>query len=662
MAERPPLTRVVADRYELLELIGGGGTALVYRARDRHGSGEVAVKLLRPDFAGQRVLRERFLREGELVRPLDDPTIVRVLQVGQEADVPFLVMELATGPTLRRALETAGPMSVAAASTILVSLTQALDRAHAAGIVHRDVKPENIFVDGSKVKLGDFGNARVVSLASVTGASLTWGTPEYVAPELFARGRADPRSDFYALGVVLYEMLTGRRPWSRGEALSRIAGLGAGARPLSPTGAGERVDRLLADLLAPAPGDRPASGREIRARLTGEDEGQTMLRIRCLSCGAPRAEDVPVCFACGQEVMRLPADLHGSWRVVLNRLDDDLASIDKLLRVIAPLAEPSDQPLLFLTGRRRLYSDDELKRGIDFPAVLFCDLSEEAARSIARLFRDQGFDASAVEMRVHRSLHRQQKRDTTFHVVGAATSVGWAVQSFSHNLAAGLGAAAAVAAWAIGLHSRARRALAEGSPGIFQLRRQLAPVPAADKVLSEVRAGLATIHGPEVRALLADVSTEIYRLSRRSTDLQVRSATVLLDRLVAMAKHLDALDDALGGGSEGELMAALARAERAAAAPTAGAHGVDWDATRRDLEATLRRRHAAEQDRARLAAKLCELLGRLRATARAAGRLGSETTGSEEVVENATAEVEVLLSAVSPTPRSASDRVVHERS
>ena len=158
--------------------------------------------------------------------------------------------------------------------SIVVPLVQALGHAHAAGVVHRDVKPENIFVDGLVVKLADFGNARVVSLASVTGASLTWGTPEYVAPELFGRGRADPRSDYYSLGVILYEMLTGRRPWSRAEALSRLSPT---ARPprLAPTGAGEAVDRLIADLVAPEPAGRPASGDELLFRLS--DKGDTAL-------------------------------------------------------------------------------------------------------------------------------------------------------------------------------------------------------------------------------------------------------------------------------------------------------------------------------------------------------------------------------------------------
>ncbi len=651
MAERAPVTPALPARYQLLELLGGGGTSLVYRARDLQSARDVAIKLLRPDFAGQPVLRERFLRVGEWVRQLDDPAIVRVLQVGRDAAVPFLVMELATGTTLRRMLDTAGPMSLEAASAIVLPLTRALDRAHGAGIVHRDVKPENIFVDGWKVKLGDFGNARVVSLASVTGASLTWGTPEYAAPELFSRGRADPRADFYSLGAVLYEMLTGRRPWSRGEALARVGGAGPGARPLAPTGAGDRVDRLIRDLLAPDPGDRPASGREIRARLTGDVEGEAIARVGCLSCGSPRPEDVPVCFACGHELMRLPADVRGTWRVVLNRLDDDLASIDKLLRVIAPLAETNDAPLLFLTGRRHLYSEEELKRGIDFPAVLFGDLSEEAARSIAGLFRDHGFDASAVETKVHRSVRRQpQKGDGTMPVVSAAVSVGWAAHVFSHSLALGVGAAGTMLGVAIAVRARGRRARAEALPGLFQLRRQLAPVPAADAVLSQVRAALAKIRGPEVRSLLADVATEMYRLSRRSADPQARTATVLLDRLVALAQRVDALDDALASGTEGELMAALARAERAAAAHSDD--DVSLAATRRDVEAALRRRHAAEQDRARLAAKLCELLGRLRASARLAAGLGPENPDDQALVESATGEVEALLSGIPPDARA----------
>jgi serine/threonine-protein kinase len=248
---------LVGRRYQVLGNLGGGGTSLVQRARDLRGGPDVALKRLRPEFSQNPAIRRRFLREGELARKLVDSTVVRILDVGEEGGIPFLVLELMESPTLRQLLAK-GSVDLPAVRTVVTSLLRALDHAHAAGIVHRDVKPENIFVERWTVKLGDFGSARVVSLASVTGASLTWGTPEYVAPELFSRGRADPRSDFYSVGVVVYEMLTGRVPWTRSEILGRLAS----KQPprLAPTGAGETVDRLIADLLAPEPSDRPASG------------------------------------------------------------------------------------------------------------------------------------------------------------------------------------------------------------------------------------------------------------------------------------------------------------------------------------------------------------------------------------------------------------------
>jgi len=192
---------------------------------------------------------------------------------------------------------------------------------------------------------------------------------------------------------------------------------------------------------------------------------------------------------------------------------------------------------------------------------------------------------------------------------------------------------------------------------VFELRPQVAAMPAADRFLASAAGTSTQIRAPEVRALLGDVATELYRLARRTEQLAAASsgasreaellrrtlaeAPVLLDRLRQMAARLDDLDAALEGQTEGELMQALARLERAATAP--GADRAALAATRRDVEATLDRRHAAEQERARLSAKLCQLLGHLRVVYRQAHTM--ETTADKEAraLEAASAELDALL-------------------
>jgi hypothetical protein len=652
---------LVGGRYQVVGALGGGGTSLVQRARDLRGGPDVALKRLRPEFSNNPSLRRRFLREGELARRLNDSTIVRVLDVGDEANVPFLVLEFVEGGTLRQLLGEGRRFDLRAARALVTPLARALDHAHAAGVVHRDVKPENIFVNGWTVKLGDFGNARVVSLASVTGASLAWGTPEYVAPELFCRGRADPRSDLYSMGVVLYEVLTGRVPWSRPETLRRLA---SNQPPLlAPTGAGEAIDRLIADLLAPDPSDRPASGNEMVRRLSAPDAIAVVSKQTCPACGQRRADDVPRCFACGQEVLRIDRAQKGEWRLVLRKLDEDAATAEKLLWLLSPLCQPTNRPLLFLTGDRQLYSETERKQGIDFPAVLFSGLSQSATRDLEALFRAQGFDVQAVEGSPTipaRPVRPPGNRVSRFYLIFLSSYVGWGASSFGHHPLRGIAAGAAVIPLILWGHRHWQRTAAKKMPGLFQLKDELGPVPVADHFLLDATRSAARIRAPEARALFADVSTEIYRLMRRAGELDRRAAESLLQsterdlvlrvllaapsllkRLIGLAERLDALDAALEGTTEGELMASIARLERAASATGAARSAID--ATRRDFEATLERRERTELERARLSAKLCELLGRLRGVYQRVRELQTPDDDEAATMEAASAELEAFL-------------------
>jgi hypothetical protein len=199
--------------YAILEPLGRGGMASVYKAER---NGEVcALKRPLPAFLEDKEFRERFLREAEIGRALNHPNIVRILERGAVDGAPYFTMELLLGETLQAHLRRLGALEPRAAARIVVQVAEALDYAHLKGVVHRDLKPSNIAVleDGA-VRVMDFGiaQARRFEGLTVTGAFL--GSPEYVAPEAIDGRGTDPRSDLYSLGVVFYEALTGRRPFT----------------------------------------------------------------------------------------------------------------------------------------------------------------------------------------------------------------------------------------------------------------------------------------------------------------------------------------------------------------------------------------------------------------------------------------------------------------
>lgn len=222
------LGRTLAGRYELLAVLGRGGMATVYRARQPALDRFVAVKVIAPSFASEPNFVERFRREARTVARLHHPHILTIHDFGDDAGLLYLVTELIEGGTLRDYLR--GPLPIPSALAILEQVGAALDYAHQQGIVHRDVKPGNIFLRGGdrqQAVLADFGIAKVV--ADTAGPALTqsgvgMGTPEYIAPEQALGQPVDGRADLYALGVIFYEMLAGRPPFRlEGESDTPIA-------------------------------------------------------------------------------------------------------------------------------------------------------------------------------------------------------------------------------------------------------------------------------------------------------------------------------------------------------------------------------------------------------------------------------------------------------
>ncbi len=208
---------VLAGRFELGPRLGAGGLAEVYAAQDRIAHGEVAVKILHEHLSEDRDLAERFRREMSVTRALDHPGIVRVFDLHEHGGRPLFSMELLRGQTLYERI-LGGPMAAGAAREIAVRICEALQAAHRAGVVHRDLKPQNVFLtESGGVKLLDFGLARVAGQSRLTSKSAVLGTPGYIAPELLAGQRADARADLYSLGATYFEMLSGRRPFTTSD-------------------------------------------------------------------------------------------------------------------------------------------------------------------------------------------------------------------------------------------------------------------------------------------------------------------------------------------------------------------------------------------------------------------------------------------------------------
>ncbi len=213
---------VLEDRYELIEKIGEGGMALVYKAMDNRLNRFVAVKIMRPEMAKEEEFRQRFFTESHAVAMLSSPNIVAVYDVSHSTDIEYIVMELVDGITLKQYMERKGKIPWREAVYFSKQIARGLAKAHEKGLVHRDIKPQNMLLlrDGT-LKVGDFGIAALESeIADERGTAI--GSIHYIAPEQIRGENPDARSDLYSLGVVLYEMLTGAKPFT-GETVGEIA-------------------------------------------------------------------------------------------------------------------------------------------------------------------------------------------------------------------------------------------------------------------------------------------------------------------------------------------------------------------------------------------------------------------------------------------------------
>ncbi|MFD5215226.1 Stk1 family PASTA domain-containing Ser/Thr kinase [Microbacterium sp. NPDC058345] len=266
----PLIGRLVDGRYRVRARIARGGMATVYVATDMRLERRIALKVMHAHLSDDSAFQSRFIQEARAAARLADPHVVNVFDQGQDGELAYLVMEYLPGITLRELLREQKRLTVPQTITIMDAILSGLAAAHRAGIVHRDVKPENVLLaEDGRIKIGDFGLARATTANTATGAQLL-GTIAYLAPELVTRGTADARSDIYALGIMLYEMLVGEQPY-KGEQPMQIAFQHATEQVPRPSvrnpAVPEQLDELVLWATEKSPDERPTDAQVMLDRL-----------------------------------------------------------------------------------------------------------------------------------------------------------------------------------------------------------------------------------------------------------------------------------------------------------------------------------------------------------------------------------------------------------
>lgn len=500
---------LLQGRYEVGPEIGRGAWSVVYAARDRRVEADVALKLLVPPPAVAEVARERMRREVRAARSLAHPHVVAVHDFGDDGAWSFIVMERVDGPDLQVRVRERGPLSPEEGARVAQGVASALAAAHRRGVLHRDVKPQNILLDpDGRARLADFGSARLDGAATLTQTATLVGTLAYTAPEVLAGGRGDARADLYALGITLYFALTGRLPESPSPHLPpRPAPEGFRPRP-GRAGIPAWLDDVVARCTAADPGARFPTADALLRALEGRRAAGGALAApgaveACPLCGAPSA-GLGTCLSCG---------------------DAPAARADTLVLARLPEGGGALPPVLAAAAARGVRGEVALAR-----------LPAGAAASVAARLAVDGVWA--------RTLPAAQAWKAIPHSFALLVAAGLGVGTLAGAVALPvlLWTSPAMAALLL-LAAREQASKPLVAPG---KRRSTLP-PAAERALSSA---LAALPDGGARRLLADVARVATRLHASlppgvgPTGVRARVAEVLVAASAA-ALDLDRLDHTL---------------------------------------------------------------------------------------------------------------------
>lgn len=393
---------MLGGRYRIIRRIGQGGMAAVYLASDTRLGVNVACKVLFPQHRSSPAVAARFRNEVVAARSVVHPAIIKIFDFVETDEALFITMEYVEGRDAKYLLAERGPFAVDLAVGIARQVAAGLVAAHERGVVHGDVKPHNILIDADeRARLVDFGMARVNTVAGMTTHSLVLGTPEYAAPELFENRYIDARADVYSLGVVLFELVTGKLPF-KGATPYGVIDQKVRSAPPSSREVTLRVpkwlDAVIAKAMAPAPEDRFVSAISLADAL----ESQTAHILPalyeggaepCRHCGAQLLEGFSFCFACQEDTQFVrPTNEPGHAVVVLRKFLTetlDQLTYDQKYHVVSRIAD----------ARGRLdISEIELDQQLREPPFVVLDqLSREDARKLRDDLADRGITVAAIE-------------------------------------------------------------------------------------------------------------------------------------------------------------------------------------------------------------------------------------------------------------------------